>query len=324
MPELTVRENIAHSARIRLPSSWTNRECQQHVDILLECLGLSHVQHNPVGDTIHSTISGGQRKRVSIGLELAAAPVALFLDEPTSGLDSTSALSIIRLLKALSEMGVTVICIVHQPRMEIFDSLDNIALLAGGKQLYHGRRDGLVDYFDQAGYLISGCPNPADAIMDIVCGHGTVYYRSTKSPMPSELASRWEAHEKHAAVTEGEVSSSEQMSALLRSAAIRGTSWPLQVRLCLVRAMKQQHRQPSSFYLEISVGAIAGLLIGLSLYQLKGLHFQGMYRDPFGRLSSAVNYTLVPQIGLLNCLAIGKSNAPYIGDIRWNGKMQLF
>lgn len=84
-PELTVRENIMHAAKIRLPTKWTQAAKRDHVDAILACLQLSHVQHSRVGDPRHPLISGGQRKRVNIGIELASAPMALFLDEPTSG-----------------------------------------------------------------------------------------------------------------------------------------------------------------------------------------------------------------------------------------------
>lgn len=75
LPELTVRENILHSARIRLPCTWKEDEIQHHVDVLLACLQLSHVKDSLVGSTAAPVISGGQRKRVSIGMELAAAPM---------------------------------------------------------------------------------------------------------------------------------------------------------------------------------------------------------------------------------------------------------
>ena len=105
LPELTVRENILHSARIRLPSTWTDNEIEHHVDIVINCLQLSHVTDSLVGSTAALGISGGERKRVSIGMELAAAPMALFLDEPTSGLDATAAALIISILKELACLG---------------------------------------------------------------------------------------------------------------------------------------------------------------------------------------------------------------------------
>lgn len=289
-----------------------------HVDSVISCLNLSHVQNNIVGDTISSCISGGQRKRVSIGMELAAAPLALFLDEPTSGLDATAALSIMSLLKTLSTLGVTVVAIIHQPRPEILDVLDGLYLVAEGHQIYQGKASEIAQHFEQCGYPVAETANVADAVLDTV---------SRKRQAPSHLVDdrpvdvlrkAWKSSmvAKGSTLARGpaqhvrRISSSQgTMEQLLQSVIQRGAPWPQQVHLCLVRALKQQLRRKVSFILEISVGSIAGLLIGLSVYQLKGRHFQGIYLSPFELLSSAVNYTLVPQMGLLCSLAIGLAAA---------------
>ncbi|KAG9640297.1 hypothetical protein KCU64_g13013, partial [Aureobasidium melanogenum] len=174
-PELTVRENILHSARMRLPSSWNDRAIQDYVDSLVACLTLTHVQNSLVGDARKPVISGGQRKRVNIGIELAAAPMAVFLDEPTSGLDATSAASIMRLLKAISRLGVTVIAVVHQPREDIFVAFDQLLLLAKGNQVYAGATKDVVSYFEDLGYHFPLRSNPADIIMDVITGNGKQY-----------------------------------------------------------------------------------------------------------------------------------------------------
>ena len=107
-------------------------------------------------------VSGGQRKRTNIGIELAAAPAAIFLEsvpivcvlfmpprtlcpflysEPTSGLDSAAALEVCRTLRAIADLGLTVVAVIHQPRLEIFDSFDDLLLLApGGVTAFIGRR----------------------------------------------------------------------------------------------------------------------------------------------------------------------------------------
>ena len=313
MPELTVKENLLHSARIRLPSTWTNAEIQEHVDILIACLELLSVQNSLVGDLINPGISGGQRKRVSIGIELAAAPMALILDEPTSGLDSTSALTIMKLLKAICQLGVTVVCIIHQPRLEIFQCLDRLLLLSEGQEVYFGRAVDASEYFRTAGFDTAAALNPADVIMDIVCGRGHKYAISSKevqSDAISSLVSHWASNQhlyKEAATEQGFTAERTQhLLLLLKSVSARGALWHHQVKFCFFRSLKQQSRLPKSFFLEISVGATAGLLIGLSVYRLDGLLFQGVFLAPFELLSSAVNYTLVPQLGLLCGLAIGK------------------
>ena len=172
--ELTVRECIAHAAQIRLPRHWTGREIEHHVDAVIVVLGLSGC-----ADTITGRCSGGQRKRANIGIELAAAPAALFLDEPTryvvaslgatlpatqvycmplldilndsncrSGLDATAALEVCRALRAIADLGLTVVAVLHQPREEIFASFDDLLLLApGGLTVYMGAAAGAAAYF---------------------------------------------------------------------------------------------------------------------------------------------------------------------------------
>lgn len=321
MPELTIKENLLHSARIRLPSRWKEIEIQEHVNTLLECLDLTHVQNSLVGDVINPGISGGQRRRTSIGIELAAAPMALVLDEPTSGLDAASALAIMKLLKAICRQGVTVVCIIHQPRFEIFQCLDRFLLLAAGREVYFGKASDAAEYFRTAGFDIPVGSNPADVIMDIVCGRGRRYIinpnpKINPIDVVPTLISHWSVNQhlyKEAAVHAKETASrgevlmkgNEILSVLSKSVSARGAPWHRQVYFCFSRSLKQQSRRVKSFFLEISVGAFAGLLIGLSVFKLDGLLFQGIFRTPFEALSSAVNYTLVPQLGMLSSVVIG-------------------
>lgn len=313
MPELTVGENLLHSARIRLPPNWTETEIQEHVNILIKCLELTNIRNNIVGDLLNPGVSGGQRKRVSIGIELAAAPMALILDEPTSGLDATSALAIMELLKSICQQGVTVVCIIHQPRIEIFQSLDRLLLLADGREAYFGKASDALEYFRTAGFETPTASNPADVIMDIVCGRGQKYITDPKmdpAGMVSSLVSHWTTNQhlyKDVAIPKGVIAERTQdLTLLLKSVSARDVPWHRQVYFCFLRSVKQQYRQLGSFFLEITVGAFAGLLIGLSVFRLDGFLFQGVFHTPFEPLSSAVNYTLVPQLGMLCCVAIGK------------------
>lgn len=134
--ECTVYENILHNCQIRLPKSWSDREINDHARTIIKALDLEHVQHTQIGDEATRGISGGQRKRVNIGMELSAIPLSLYLDEPTSGLDSTAALSVCRILKRITSLGVTCVCILHQPRSEIFFQLDDLLLIAPGGRYF--------------------------------------------------------------------------------------------------------------------------------------------------------------------------------------------
>ncbi|KAA8628536.1 hypothetical protein SMACR_07475 [Sordaria macrospora] len=175
LPELTVYENILHSAKIRLPRTWTKSDIETHVNAVIDCLELSHVRDSLVGSVGKPVISGGQRKRVSIGMELAAAPMAIFLDEPTSGLDATSASSIMSTLKALGRLGITVIVIIHQPRVEIFEMLDDMILLGNGQLIYEGPQSQAKTFFEQMGFVFPPGANCSDVITDIITGNGRPY-----------------------------------------------------------------------------------------------------------------------------------------------------
>ena len=322
LPELTVRENILYSARVRLPSAWSDERKQEHVDTLIACLGLSHVADSLVGDPRKPVISGGQRKRVSIGLELAAAPMALFLDEPTSGLDATSAASVMGLLKSISCLGVTTIAIIHQPRQEVFESIDNLLLLGNGQEIYAGRTTDAPAYFNDLAFTFPRNRNPADVIMDIVAGSGQQYNSdlSWREDSVQTLIERWRDHSAQRDAddrkTQSEtpetaqenhlsVSTTRQEDALKMSIEQRGAAFHLQIWYSFKRAMLQQIRNSGSFCFEVGIGALTGAVIGLSAFAANGQLFKGIYHFPFIVLSSAVDYQSAIQIGLLGGLAIG-------------------
>ncbi|EEF46051.1 ATP-binding cassette transporter, putative [Ricinus communis] len=141
-PLLTVEETLMFSAklRLRLPHS----QLRSRVKSLVHELGLDHVATTRVGDDRVRGISGGERRRVSIGVDVIHDPEVLILDEPTSGLDSTSALQIIDMLKVMAETrGRTIILSIHQPGFRIVKLLNSILLMANGSVLHHGTVDQL-------------------------------------------------------------------------------------------------------------------------------------------------------------------------------------
>ncbi|KAL9016530.1 MAG: hypothetical protein Q9185_006107 [Variospora sp. 1 TL-2023] len=320
LPELTVRENILHSARIRLPSHWGEGQIQKHVDILISCLQLAHVKDSLVGSAVKPVISGGQRKRVSIGIELAAAPMALFLDEPTSGLDATSASSIMMALKELSRLNITIITIIHQPRAEIFESLDSLLLFGKGRVIYQGPERDVQAYFEHLGFRFPGSSNPADTIMDIIAGQGHLYKPSgdsgiwhlihnwkhvqdSKTPRPDSSLSPLTSTMQTPPL--GTNSETQQAISLGRSIRSRGAPVHKQIYHCFLRSLLQQYRLRSSFFFEIGVSALGGFIIGLARFKSKGINFRGFYLEPYALLSSSIDYSSVAQMSLLVGIAIG-------------------
>jgi ABC-type multidrug transport system ATPase subunit len=171
--DLTVQENLYFSGETRLPSSWTASERQEVRELVVQALGLDFVRHVRVGDELTRGISGGQRKRCSIGLELCAMPSALFLDEPTTGLDASTALDLCHLLKRLAEgANLTIGMVIHQPRVEIWEALDELLILApGGRTVYQGPQRLAQQYFDEVLGLDFSYGNPADIILDGVAAN---------------------------------------------------------------------------------------------------------------------------------------------------------
>ena len=154
--ELTVRENFVYAGKFQLPKGTSQVEIEELADVTLANLGLSRVANSLVGDVRRRGVSGGEKKRVNIGLELMGKPACLFLDEPTSGLDASSALLVMSSLKRLVDVqGVTIVSVIHQPRKFIFDLFDSLILLGvGGKMVYHGPTEEAYDYFHDLNPII--------------------------------------------------------------------------------------------------------------------------------------------------------------------------
>lgn len=168
---LTVRENIHFSAKLRNPASTPPQRIDDIVEDVLRVMQIEHIQLCMVGNVEERGISGGQRKRVNIGLELAACSALLFLDEPTSGLDATSSLQIMNSLKKMTELHMNIIMVIHQPRYSLFTLFDDVLLLGpGGRTVYQGPSQSAMDYFEDLGFELPPKENPADWFMDILSG----------------------------------------------------------------------------------------------------------------------------------------------------------
>ncbi|AQK64876.1 ATP-binding cassette sub-family G member 2 [Zea mays] len=159
---LTVRETISYSARLRLPDKMPREEKQALVEGTIVEMGLQDCADTVVGNWHLRGISGGEKRRVSIALEILMRPRLLFLDEPTSGLDSASAFFVTQTLRGLARDGRTVIASVHQPSSEVFLLFDCLYLLSGGRTVYFGKASEACEFFAQAGFPCPPMRNPSD------------------------------------------------------------------------------------------------------------------------------------------------------------------
>ncbi|CAD5171603.1 ABC transporter G family member 11-like [Musa acuminata AAA Group] len=199
---LTVRETIWYSARLRLPDKMPREEKRALVESTIMEMGLQDCADTVIGNWHLRGVSGGEKRRVSIALEILMRPRLLFLDEPTSGLDSASAFFVTQTLRGLSRDGRTVIASIHQPSSEVFELFDSLYLLSGGRTVYFGQASEACQFFAQAGFPCPSLRNPSDHFLRCVNSDfdkvkatlkGSVKLRFERSDDPLERTTTAEA-----------------------------------------------------------------------------------------------------------------------------------
>lgn len=138
MGTLSVRETLTYSAHLRFPTKMTNDEINDIVEETIIKMGLQACAETKIGNWHLRGISSGEKKRLSISIEILTQPTVLLLDEPTSGLDSASAFFVIQVLKCIALDGRIVVCSIHQPSSHLFDLFDDLLLLSNGETIYFG------------------------------------------------------------------------------------------------------------------------------------------------------------------------------------------
>lgn len=164
---LTVRQLLEYTAELRLALPAETRSARVH-EVMAD-LGLSERADVLIGDDLNPSLSGGQKKRVSIAMELLADRPVLFVDEPTSGLDSVTADEVCQLLCDLAKRrGKTIVCTIHQPTWEMLKRFHSLLLLARGRVCYRGAVPGLVEYMVQSGEAMEAHENPIDKMFTLI------------------------------------------------------------------------------------------------------------------------------------------------------------
>lgn len=164
---LTVYETLYFAAMLRLPKTMSKSEKIERVNQVISALKLDKCKSTIIGGFFKRGVSGGERKRASVGHELLVNPSILFLDEPTSGLDSTTAMQLLEALRDLAEHGRSIVTTIHQPSSRLYAQLDKLLLLSNGHILYYGKAKDSVDYFEKLSYRIPPLMNAADFILDL-------------------------------------------------------------------------------------------------------------------------------------------------------------
>ena len=161
------------------------------MDSVIKLLSLEKCRATRVGNEFKRGISGGEKKRTNIGIELIGMPSLIFMDEPTTGLDTSTAYDVMKITKDMTKDGRTIITTIHQPSHEILECFDNIICLCKGHMIYNGSPKKVMAYFSNIGYTIPPFTNPADFLMRIVNDHdihleNSNYRRNNKAKVIKE------------------------------------------------------------------------------------------------------------------------------------------
>ncbi|XP_071712147.1 ABC transporter G family member 9-like isoform X2 [Rutidosis leptorrhynchoides] len=275
-PHLTVTETLVYTALLRLPDTLTTQEKIMKAEDVIEKLGLTRCKGSIIGGPLLRGVSGGERKRVSIGQEMLINPSLLLSDEPTSGLDSTTAQKIISMLSELVRGGKTIVMTIHQPSSRLFYMFHKVLLLSEGNQLYFGKGSEVMDYFHRVGYSPFVAMNPCDFLLDLANGISPDdTSQEDQDEVKEKLVSAYKSNLAENLKTEtldfeerrvNEVSDhnkSERWS----------TTWLQQFTILLRRGLKQR-RHESFDVLQISEVVIIAFICGLLWWQSDTAHLQ--------------------------------------------------
>lgn len=163
MAKLTVREAVYYSAQLQLPDSMSKSEKKERADMTIRDMGLQDAMNTRIGGWGAKGLSGGQKRRVSICIEILTRPKLLFLDEPTSGLDSAASYYVMsRIVNLEQRDGRTIVASIHQPSSEVFQLFSNLCLLSSGRTVYFGPACEANEWFALNGFPCPTLQNPSD------------------------------------------------------------------------------------------------------------------------------------------------------------------
>lgn len=267
LASLTVRETLRFAAGLRLPSYMTKEEKYSRAEEVLLKMGLKDCADNLIGNDLVKGISGGEKRRVTIAVQILTDPRVLLLDEPTSGLDAFTASSILDVLQGLALDGRTLILTIHQSRSDLFKHFGSVLLLArGGSPVYGGAGKGMLPYFDNLGFTCPVTTNPADFALDLITVDlQQVFKEEASRDRVNSLVTSWAASDISSALSSTTIATPAQLGALKRSIAPFTKSYPILVQ----RSVINLRRQPDLFLARIMQVVGLGIIYTLFFAPLK-------------------------------------------------------
>lgn len=272
LPTLTVRETLQYSADLRLPPPTTAEERARIVEEVISELGLKECADTRIGTHTHKGCSGGEKRRVSVGVQLLSNPSVLWLDEPTTGLDATSAFHLVKTLKSLARKGRTIVTTIHQPRSEIYGIFDNIVVLSRGEPVYSGPESQVLEYFEARGHRLPPFVNPAEWLIDMAAidnrspeleQESLEKVNKLKEEWYQESVRKWGDEHRNG----GELMDGQKLQ---QSGKDKRSTFRRQIQVLTARTHKVTSRDPMGFSACIIEAVLMGVITGWIFYKLDG------------------------------------------------------
>lgn len=296
LASLTVRETLRYAAGLRLPKWMSKEQKMQRAEQILLKMGLKDCADNLIGNDLIKGISGGEKRRVTIAVQILTEPRVLLLDEPLSGLDAFTALSIVDVLNGLAREGRTLVVTIHQPRSDLFAHFGNIILLArGGSPVYAGPSKNMLTHFAAQGYLCPSHVNPADFALDLITVDLQHAGReaATRAKVRKLIAS-WNS-DMFRTTHAGAIATPAELGSLAREQSSFIAAYPILLR----RAAKNMFRQPDIIIARIMQVVGMGIVLALYFAPLKNDYFAIQNRMGF-----LVEVAPLYFVGMLNNIAV--------------------
>ncbi|PRP78720.1 ABC transporter G family member 14 [Planoprotostelium fungivorum] len=274
---LTVEQTLMYTARLRLPGNFSLEEKKRRVDQLIDVLNLNRARNTIIGGPFMRGVSGGERKRVNIGLELLTNPSIVLLDEPTSGLDTSTAINLVKVLKGMTDIGLTVISTIHQPSAQMFSLFDKLLLMVDGSPIYYGAAARSVPYFGSLGLEIGNFFNPADFIMNMILQEEIRKKGDVKKQLITAFAERFNQKQLQGLQDPEDIKEEEMTASVLQQVqkdeanhVVRPKypiSWPHQFAVLFQRAFIQAQGTYVSL-LNVAQMVVIAILVGCFWFHL--------------------------------------------------------
>ena len=308
---MTVSEALYMSALLKLPETISKEEKVNIVNEMISILHLEKCKDTIVGDSIIKGISGGERKRLSVGMEMIMNPSIIFLDEPTSGLDTYTAYSLIKSLKNITSTGRTVVATIHQPSSDILRLFDDLIILNHGKIIYQGEVNNLVNYFDNLGYKCPEYSNPSDYLfMTILNPLHLQNNNDEKNDFSLEKKNKFFLDSYINSGMEKNINNKcEQINSNIIELSKKNKKYVpslgLQFKYLLKRHLNNIMRDKAILRTKFGQSIILGLIIGLTFLNIPGRKEKVQVQDRNGSLFiSSFSQVLFPIIGTLTIFSL--------------------